>query len=192
MQCLSWEQSVTVHRLSLSGNVLTSIGIQPKPGVQLIDWDITDTLSPANDFLGRDVYLIAFNRGLDINSLNFTLKFKVWNKQTNFIRPIPWSLICYNLSIDWRQSAHRIVGGGCDACIIFLGISQPAHTIFRPITQQITVVGVRCTIRFIVQILDVLTPQWFSVNLIATRRLLMYFKTEDWHTNSLSRVYCDQ
>lgn len=70
------EQSVVIVYL-FSGNVLTSIGLQPKPGVELIDWDIIDTLSPANSFLGKDVYLIAFNRGLDINSLNFTLKFKV-------------------------------------------------------------------------------------------------------------------
>lgn len=57
--------------------MLTSIGLQPKPGVELVGWDLTETVSPANDFLGNKVYLIAFNRGLDVDSMNFTLKFKV-------------------------------------------------------------------------------------------------------------------
>ncbi|KAG4068422.1 hypothetical protein HA402_007942 [Bradysia odoriphaga] len=66
---------------TMSGNVLTSIGLQPKPGVELVHWDIiSDTIPPENSFLGNKVYLIAFNRGLDIDPMNFTLKFKIDEK----------------------------------------------------------------------------------------------------------------
>lgn len=60
--------SATEHALNftLTGPVLMSLQLQPRPGVRLVRWNVLDTgVPPPNVFQQREAYFVLMTHGLD-------------------------------------------------------------------------------------------------------------------------------
>lgn len=62
---------------TVSGHVLLSIQLRPKPNVHLVKWSLTPTVPEPNEFLNEKAYFVMMTHGWDAEPMNFTLQFKV-------------------------------------------------------------------------------------------------------------------
>lgn len=68
-----------LHQLkfSINGSYLYSLQIHTKPGVSLVNWDISDKVPEPNSWNGQKGYFVMVTHGLEAPPLNFTLSLEV-------------------------------------------------------------------------------------------------------------------
>lgn len=60
----------------LSGNVLVSFLVRPKPSVSLNGWSLLKNVPESTDFNGQKSYLVMITHGLEVGPMNITLSLK--------------------------------------------------------------------------------------------------------------------
>lgn len=61
---------------TITGTVLTSLMLRPKPGIELIGWNILPTIPDPNDYNNEQSYFVMITHGLKGDPMNVILDLK--------------------------------------------------------------------------------------------------------------------
>lgn len=64
-------------KLSVNGTFLYSLQIRPKPGVELIKWNLLKEVPERNNVMGFTGYIVLVTHGLEASPLKVDLAFSV-------------------------------------------------------------------------------------------------------------------